>query len=212
MLDALHQKPIKLSDTTQKIDHPSELERWVTQTLDVCNLKHTSLDIRNSAGKISLCQIQILCLEISWNTWNPFPPLPFNHPGCIPVPMRLQQGRYKIQALIRFTSCLKTGKSWWLSPYCYNPEKNMDTQNDGPWKMYLLFKYGPCLVFMTNFWGVMEEILRTSWGWSFIPMIYQVFYFYLHPKWLAGFLPSTISWNIQEYPKHSPELETPSHL
>ena len=78
--------------------------------------------------------------------------------------------------------------------------------------IYLLFKYGPCLVFMTNFWGVMEEILRTSWGWSFIPMIYQVFYFYLHPKWLAGFLPSTISWNIQEYPKHSPELETPSHL
>ena len=180
MLDALHQKPIKLSDTTQKIDHPS-----ITQTLDVCKLKHTSLDIRNSAGKISLCQIQILFLEISWNTWNPFSPIQSIHPGCIPVPMRLQQGGYKIQALIRFTSCLKTGKSWWLSrwahpfeTYCYNPEKNMDTQNDGPWKMYLFFKYGPCLVFMTNFWGVMEEILRTSWGWSFIPWFTRFFYFY----------------------------------
>ena len=41
--------------TTQKIDHPSELERWSTHTLDVCKLKQlATLKERNSAGKVSL--------------------------------------------------------------------------------------------------------------------------------------------------------------
>ena len=40
---------------------------------------------------------------------------------------------------------------------------------------------------------LMEEIWPTSWGWQFIIL----FTGFLHPRWLDGFLPSTVAFQIQ---------------